>query len=274
MDVKFRRGMVDCGIFMLPLALKRNHLTAATHGSGYGPDFEAAEECSARCPGTDGLKIAGLDVILIGPPPEFTQGVEGEFLVTPLHMFPDYEKMLGSRFVGLRGGPAYAVLVRITTDEGLYGIGSVGVRKRRARLMSSSTISSRLCWARIRSMSSCCGKKCSAARSTMAERVGAGSHQRGRYRALGHYWQGDRPAGLQPAWRADAGADSRLRQPACTRTKIWAGWPAQADAFRQQGFTAMKQRFGYGPRDGLAGHAPKPGAGARRYAMRWARTSS
>ena len=29
--------------------------------------------------------------------------------------------------MGLRGGPAYAVLVRISTDAGIYGLGSVGV---------------------------------------------------------------------------------------------------------------------------------------------------
>ncbi len=73
------------------------------------------------------MKIAGLDVILIDRPPELTQGLDGEFLVTPLHTFPDYERMLGSRFVGLRGGPVYAVLVRITTDDGAEGVGSAGV---------------------------------------------------------------------------------------------------------------------------------------------------
>jgi L-alanine-DL-glutamate epimerase-like enolase superfamily enzyme len=45
-------------------------------------------------------------------------------LVTPLHTFPNYEEILGDHFVGLRGGPVYAVLVRVTTDEGLDGIGS------------------------------------------------------------------------------------------------------------------------------------------------------
>src|SRR5580658_10464756 len=35
--------------------------------------------------------------------------------------------MLDKRSVGLRGGPAYAVLVRVSTSTGLSGIGSVGV---------------------------------------------------------------------------------------------------------------------------------------------------
>src|SRR5262249_56134670 len=51
----------------------------------------------------------------------------GDFLVTPLHIFPDYRELLGTDFVGIRGGPIDAVLVRVKTDEGIEGIGSVGV---------------------------------------------------------------------------------------------------------------------------------------------------
>src|SRR5579871_5681184 len=73
------------------------------------------------------MVISDLEVILIGRPPELTQGLPGEFLVTPLHTFPDYETILGGQFVGLRGGPVYAVLVRVLTDDGLEGVGSAGV---------------------------------------------------------------------------------------------------------------------------------------------------
>jgi len=51
------------------------------------------------------MVISEIEIIQIGRPPELTQGIAGEFLVTPLHTFPDYEKILGERFVGLRGGP-------------------------------------------------------------------------------------------------------------------------------------------------------------------------
>src|SRR5690349_8380277 len=53
------------------------------------------------------MVIRSIEIVLIGRPPELTQGIEGEFLVTPLHTFPDYQKLLGERFVGLRGGPVY-----------------------------------------------------------------------------------------------------------------------------------------------------------------------
>src|SRR5262245_60342237 len=73
------------------------------------------------------MKIISVEQHAIGQPPGFTQGAPGEFVVTPLHVFPDYQRLLGERFVGLRGGPVYAVLVRVLTDEGIYGIGTAGV---------------------------------------------------------------------------------------------------------------------------------------------------
>ncbi len=73
------------------------------------------------------MQIASIETYAVGRPPEMTQGLPGEFLVTPLHVFPDYQRLLGERFVGLRGGPVYAVLARVRTDDGICGIGSAGV---------------------------------------------------------------------------------------------------------------------------------------------------
>ncbi len=44
MDVKFRREMVTRGIFMMPLALKRNHLTASHTEQDMAKTLEAAED--------------------------------------------------------------------------------------------------------------------------------------------------------------------------------------------------------------------------------------
>lgn len=44
MDVNFRREMGACGIFMMPLALKRNHLTAAHTDQDVAKTLEAAED--------------------------------------------------------------------------------------------------------------------------------------------------------------------------------------------------------------------------------------
>ena len=57
------------------------------------------------------MRITDCEIICVGKPPELFEGAPGEFLVTPLHIFPDYHKLLGERFVGLRGGPVYAVIV-------------------------------------------------------------------------------------------------------------------------------------------------------------------
>src|SRR3954463_16820067 len=73
------------------------------------------------------MKIANLEVIQIGRPKELGDGGKGEFLVSPLNVFSDRGRASDEFFVGLRGGPVYAVLVRITTDDGIYGLGSVGV---------------------------------------------------------------------------------------------------------------------------------------------------
>src|SRR6266545_168621 len=73
------------------------------------------------------VKITDLEIILIGRPPGLGEGGEGEFLVSPLSALPESGRLAGDCFVGLRGGPAYAVLVRVHTDDGLDGVGSVGV---------------------------------------------------------------------------------------------------------------------------------------------------
>src|SRR5258705_9180946 len=73
------------------------------------------------------MQITSLEVFLVRAPDRSQVAGAGEFLVTPLHVFPDYGKMLGEGFVGLTGGPVGAVLVVAHTSDGITGIGSAGV---------------------------------------------------------------------------------------------------------------------------------------------------
>src|SRR5260370_19497949 len=75
------------------------------------------------------MRIAELQVSPVGLPQGGEVASHGEFLVTPLHIFEDYRRLLGEGFVGLRGGPVGGIVVRLRTDDGLEGIGSVGVGK-------------------------------------------------------------------------------------------------------------------------------------------------
>ena len=73
------------------------------------------------------MKITRIQTLLMRSPDSSQVSGQGEFLVTPMHVFPDYRSVLGDGFVGLRGGPVGAVLVQVETDEGLTGLASTGV---------------------------------------------------------------------------------------------------------------------------------------------------
>ena len=196
--------------------------------------------------------ISGLEIILIGRPPELTQGNEGEFLVTPLHTFPDYGKILGDHFVGLRGGPVYAILIRVTTDEDVEGIASVGVGNGAAAyvlehhlkpiLLGQNPFDVELLWEKMYRSTLNYGRK-----GLVIEAISAVDI------AL---WDIIGKATSQPVYNL-LGGKTRDRIPVYA-SRLYAHkdldlLAAQAESFRNQGFKAMKHRFGYGPRDGLEG---------------------
>ncbi len=206
----------------------------------------------ASSAGTKGVRISGLEIILIGRPPELTQGNDGEFLVTPLHTFPDYEKILGDHFVGLRGGPVYAVLVRVTTDQGIEGIGSAGVGNGAAAyvlehhlkpiVLGQNPFDVELLWEKMYRSTLNYGRK-----GLVIEAISAIDI------AL---WDILGKATGQPVYNL-LGGKTRERIPVYA-SRLYAhkdldALAFQADSFRKQGFKAMKHRFGYGPRDGLEG---------------------
>jgi L-rhamnonate dehydratase len=198
------------------------------------------------------LRITSLEVFVIGSPPGFSQGAEGEFLVTPLHMFPDYEKLLGSRFVGLRAGPAYAVLVRVNTDKGLYGVSSVGVGNGAAAyvlehhlkpiVVGESPFNVELLWEKMFRSTLNYGRKGLVLEAISAVDIAI--------------WDILGKATGQPLYNLLGGKTrERIRLYA---SRLYAQkdldlLASQAAAFVRQGFTALKQRFGYGPRDGVSG---------------------
>jgi L-rhamnonate dehydratase len=198
------------------------------------------------------LRINNLEVIVIGCPPGFSQGAEGEFLVTPLHIFPDYEKLLGPRSVGLRAGPAYAVLVRVLTDEGLYGISSAGVGNGAAAyiiehhlkpiVVGENPFDVELLWEKMFRSTLNYGRKGLVLEAISAVDIAI--------------WDILGKATGQPLYNLLGGKTrDRLRLYASRlyALKDLELLASQAASFVRQGFTALKQRFGYGPRDGVPG---------------------
>ena len=198
------------------------------------------------------MKITGIEILAIGKPPELTQGLVGEFLVTPLHVFPDYRKLLGERSVGLRGGPVYAVLVRVTTDEGLDGIASVGVGSGAAVyvieqhlkpiVIGENPFDVELLWEKMFRSTLNYGRK-----GLVLEAISAVDI------AL---WDILGKATGQPVYNLLGGRTRDRIQVYASRLYAYTDLDElarQAAHFKSQGFQAMKQRFGYGPRDGQAG---------------------
>jgi len=198
------------------------------------------------------MKITSVEQYPIGRPPGFTQGAPGEFLVTPLHIFPDYERVLGERFVGLRGGPVYAVLVRVTTDEGLYGIGSAGVGSGSASYIIEEHLAPivtgqnpfdvELLWEQMFRSTINYGRK-----GVVIEAISAIDI------AL---WDIMGKATGQPVYNLLGGRTRERVQVYGSRLYAHKDLDLLAEQARtmvRQGFRAVKQRFGFGPRDGIPG---------------------
>jgi L-rhamnonate dehydratase len=198
------------------------------------------------------MKIVRIETMLIRAADSSHVANTGEFLVTPLHVFPDHAKVLGDGFVGLRGGPVGAVLVRVYTDEGLTGLGSVGVGNGGAAYIikhclqpvvaGSSPFDTELLWEKMFRSSINYGRKGLAIESISAVDI-----------AL---WDLIGKALGQPVYNLLGGKTrDRIRVYA---SRLYARddlelLAREAAAFKAQGFTAMKQRFGFGPLHGPEG---------------------
>lgn len=193
------------------------------------------------------MRIAEVNVIplrsLGAAPPK---GV-GNVLVTPSSAF--YEPQRGRR----PGGPPIAcVLVQVVTDDGVSGVGSVGAANGHAIytiehhlkyvVLGQSPFDVELLWERMFRESINYGRKGMAIEAISAIDIALWDIMG---KALG-----------QPLYNLLGGKTRERIRAYASRlyaTEDLDALAAEAQGFKEQGFSAMKQRFGYGPRDGLKG---------------------
>jgi L-alanine-DL-glutamate epimerase-like enolase superfamily enzyme len=198
------------------------------------------------------MRIAEMQVFPVGLPQGGEVANHGEFLVTPLHMFEDYRRLLGEGFVGLRGGPVGGIVVRLRTDDGLEGLGSVGVGNGSALyilehslkpiVLGANPFDVELLWEKMYRSTIYFGRKGTALEAISAVDI-----------AL---WDLMGKATGQPVYNLLGGRTrERIRVYA---SRLYANenldrLASETRSFVEHGFTALKQRFGYGPRDGVPG---------------------
>ena len=193
------------------------------------------------------MKITDLRVIPIGSmgvaPPK---GV-GNALVTPTSIF--YEPQV-NRVSG--GSPVSAVLVEVVTDAGIVGVGAVGAALGNAiftienhlkyAVLNQNPFDVELIWERMFRENINYGRKGMVIEAISAIDI-----------AL---WDIMGKATGQPVYNLLGGRTRQKIQAYASRlyaTEDLEALAAEAQGYVDQGFTTMKQRFGYGPRDGLKG---------------------
>ncbi len=198
------------------------------------------------------MRIVKMDVSAVGLPAGGDVASHGEFLVTPLHIFEDYHRLLGEGFVGLRGGPVGGIVVRLITDEGIQGVASVGVGNGSALyilehslkpiVLGANPFDVELLWEKMFRSTIYFGRKGTAIEAISAVDI-----------AL---WDLMGKATGQPVYNLLGGRTrDRIRVYA---SRLYANrnldrLASETAALVERGFTALKQRFGFGPRDGIAG---------------------
>jgi L-rhamnonate dehydratase len=193
------------------------------------------------------MKIIDVNTIAIGsmgdPPPK---GV-GNVLVRPTSIFYDEkDRKMSSQ------SPIQALLVEVKTDDDIIGIGSVGVAAGHAKytidhhlkhiLIGENPFDVERLWARMFRETMNYGRKGMTMEAISALDI-----------AL---WDIMGKATGQPVYNLLGGRTREKIQVYASRlyaTEDLDALAAEAQAFIDEGFTMMKQRFGYGPRDGLKG---------------------
>ena len=171
----------------------------------------------------------------------------GSVLVTPSSTFYEPQRNRAP------GGPEIAsMLVQVTTDEGITGVGSVGAANGHARyaienhlkyvVLNQNPFDVEVLWERMFRESINYGRKGMAIEAISAIDI-----------AL---WDIMGKATGQPVYNLLGGKTRERIRAYASRlyaTEDLEALAVEAQGFLDQGFTAMKQRFGYGPRDGLIG---------------------
>ncbi|HEV2351573.1 MAG TPA: enolase C-terminal domain-like protein [Terriglobia bacterium] len=198
------------------------------------------------------MKISEVQAIPLQCPTGACQAAEGEFLITPLHALPNVQEVLGAGFVGLRSGPVSAVIVLVKTDDGISGIGSVGVgsgaavyiieQHLRPILLGKNPFDVEVLWETMFRSTLNYGRK-----GVVLEAISAVDI------AL---WDIMGKALKQPIYNLLGGKTRdkiRVYASRLYAEKDLDALARKAEGFVKQGFTALKQRFGYGPQDGMSG---------------------
>jgi L-alanine-DL-glutamate epimerase-like enolase superfamily enzyme len=198
------------------------------------------------------MRITSLDVIPCRLPEGGAVSSRGEFLVTPLHIFEDTDKLLGEGFVGLRGGPVGAIIVRLRTSDGVEGYGTAGVGNGSALyiiehslkpiILGANPFDVEALWERMFRSTIYFGRKGTALEAISAVDI-----------AL---WDLMGKTTGQPVYNLLGGRTREKIRVYASRLYANADLDrlaSEARAFVEQGFTAVKHRFGFGPRDGRAG---------------------
>jgi L-rhamnonate dehydratase len=198
------------------------------------------------------MKITAVETIAIGSPGEAPPKGKGRPLVTPLNAPIGEEALMGPTFAGIRGGPVWMVLVRVHTDTGLTGLGSVGVgsgaaqyiiEKHLAELIAGrNPFDVELIWELMFRATLNYGRK-----GLVIEAISAIDI------AL---WDIMGQACGQPVYNLLGGRTKERIPVYASRLYANQDLDALADEARgyvRDGFKAVKQRFGYGPRDGQEG---------------------
>ncbi len=198
------------------------------------------------------MKITRVETLLIRSPDSSQVSSHGEFLVTPMHVFPDYASVLGEGFVGLRGGPVGGMLVQVHTDAGLTGLASVGVGNGGAAyivehnlqpiVLGANPFDVEALWEKMFRATLNFGRKGIAIEAISAVDI-----------AL---WDLMGKATGQPVYNLLGGMTREKIRVYASRLYARENLDllaSEAAAFVTQGFTALKQRFGFGPMDGLPG---------------------
>lgn len=198
------------------------------------------------------MRISDVEAIPLQCPVGACEAADGEFLVTPLHALPNTPEILGEGFVGLRSGPVNAVIVRVTTDDGITGLGSVGVgsgaavyiveQHLQSILVGQNPFDVELLWETMFRSTLNYGRK-----GVVLEAISAIDI------AL---WDIMGKALGQPVYNLLGGKTRDKIRVYASRLYAEEDLDAlarKAEGFVKRGFTALKQRFGYGPQDGIAG---------------------
>ena len=194
-------------------------------------------------------RIESVEAILIGEP---GQRPDNEWVTTPGDVFTEYgERRTTGLPLPVAGAPSN-VVVRITTDDGLDGLGTVGLGSPAAKvlidhhlrdiLIGANPFDLELLWERMFRSTLSIGRKGLAIEAISAIDI-----------AL---WDIVGKATNQPVYNLLGGRTRPRIRAYASQTYARADLKAvgaEARGYADEGFTALKMRFGYGPNDGEAG---------------------